>query len=468
MIAQRVLGTAAVAAMTFWAAAQAVAQSFPTDDEIRAILQERIDQGRGEGLVVGLLEADGSQRVVFAGSAGPDARPLGDQTLFEIGSITKAFTGALLAEMARRGEVDLADPVAGYLPDGTSVPSRGGREITLLDLATHRSALPRLPGNMPFGDPTNPYADYTAEHLYAFLSGHELSREIGARVEYSNLGMGLLGHALALAAGTSYEEALRARILDPLGLRNTTIALAGEAPEWMARGHDQAGGVVPLWDLPTLAGAGALRSNVLDMLRWLDANMGEPTSDLERALRQAHEPREVLTTTPVDLRVGLGWITRLDGDARIVWHNGGTAGFFSFAGFDPDRRVGVVVLGNSQHPVDDIALHLFDPASPLTEPARGVTPEDRVEVDVPDEILREYVGEYQLAPAFFIMITFEDGALHLQATGQPRVPIFPASESTFFLRVVDAQITFQRDEDGTVSGLVLEQAGQRIPGRKVN
>jgi serine-type D-Ala-D-Ala carboxypeptidase/endopeptidase len=113
-------------------------------------------------------------------------------------------------------------------------------------------------------------------------------------------------------------------------------------------------------------------------------------------------------------------------------------------------------------------VHLLDPGNPLAEPAPGVAPEERVEVDVPDDILREYVGEYELAPTFSIVITFEDGGLHVQATGQPRFPIFPESESTFFLRVVDAQIAFQRDGDGTVSGLVLEQAGQRTSGRKVN
>lgn len=441
---------------------QLAGQSFPTDAEVASILQERIAQGRGVGLIVGLLEADGSSRVVFAGSAGPDTRPLGERTVFEIGSITKVFTGALLAEMARREEVALTDPVSRHLPPNVRMPSRSGREITLLDLATHHSALPRLPNNMAPADPLNPYADYTVERMYAFLSGYELEREIGATFEYSNLAVGLLGHALGRAAGSSWEPALRERILDPLGMTNTGITLTGETAEWMARGHNQAGTVVPLWDLPTLAGAGALRADVNDMLRWLAANIGEPQNDLERSLRIAHEPRATLSEQgPVRLSIGLNWMIQTNGDSRIIWHNGGTGGFFSFLGFDPDRRVGVVVLANAQHSVDDIGMHLLDVSNPLSEP-----PRERGEIQVAPEVMQDYVGEYRLAPQFSIVVTLENGALFIQPTAQPRLPIFAESENSFFLRAVDAQITFQRDASGAVTGLILHQAGQNLPGTK--
>jgi serine-type D-Ala-D-Ala carboxypeptidase/endopeptidase len=250
-------------------------------------------------------------------------------------------------------------------------------------------------------------------------------------------------------------------------MRNTAITLDGELRGWMAQGHDATGNAVPLWDLPTLAGAGALRADVRDMLRWLAANLGEPTSDLERSLRVAQEPRAAFAEGPgaADMQVGLHWIVQRSGRSRIVWHNGGTGGFFSFAGFDPERRVGVVVLANSQHPVDDIALHLLDRSNRLSKPAEP--PRERSEVQVAPEILRDYVGEYQLTPEFAITVTLENGALFLQATNQPRFPIFAESDSTFFLRVVDAQITFQRDAGGRVTGLILHQGGQNMPARKV-
>jgi D-alanyl-D-alanine-carboxypeptidase/D-alanyl-D-alanine-endopeptidase len=349
--------------------APAAAKQFPADAEVKSMLEDRIASGRGVGIVVGLLDADGGTRVVFAGSAGEGAQPLGPRTVFEIGSITKVFTGTLLADMVERGEVSLSDPVAKYLPPEVRVPSRGAREITLLDLATHRSGLPRLPANMPRADPANPYADYTVQHLYAFLRDLELEREIGSTFEYSNLGVGLLGHALARGAGSSYEAVIRQRILDPLRMDKTGIELKGEILTWMAHGHNARNAPVPLWTASALAAAGALRSDVLDMLRFLDANVGEPESELEQAMRTAHRPRP--GTAPVAESdgplIGLNWIIQPSGSTSILWHNGGTGGFRSFIGFDPDREVGVVVLSNSGHTVDDIGIHLLDPAFPLTQ-----------------------------------------------------------------------------------------------------
>jgi CubicO group peptidase (beta-lactamase class C family) len=379
-------------------------------------------------------------------------------SVFEIGSITKAFTGILLADMAARGEVSLTDPVSKHLPAGVTMPSRG-REITLLDLATHRSGLPRLPSNMSPADRSNPYADYTVQQLYAFLSGHTLGRDVGAQYEYSNLGGGLLGHVLGRAASRSYEALVRERILQPLGMSMTGVTLTGDMREQLVAGHDMQGNVVPLWDLPTLAGAGALRSNMRDMLAFLGANFGPPTSLLERSMMASHEVRE---TAGPGMSIGLGWHILTVRDRKIVWHNGGTAGFRTFIGFDPDAHVGVVVLGNSAHIMDDIGFHLINPAVPL-----AAAPVQRVAVTVPAAILQTYVGEYVLAPTFSIVISLERGALFGQATGQPRFAMFAESEREFFLRDVDAQVTFERDANGVVTGLVLHQGGQNIPGRKV-
>lgn len=187
-------GLTAVILMTV--TTMAVAQHFPSDGELLELIRGRVEEGRATGIALGVLEADGSRRVVSYGDAGPGARPLGEMSVFEIGSISKAFTGILLADMVADGEVALDDPVAMYLPDRVKVPVRG-REMTLLDLATHHSGLPRPPTNMSPADPSNPYADYTVEQLYAFLSGYSPPRDVGAQFEYSNLGGGLLGHVLS-------------------------------------------------------------------------------------------------------------------------------------------------------------------------------------------------------------------------------------------------------------------------------
>src|SRR5689334_1020665 len=219
---------APLAAMGASAAASvaAPAPSIASDGEIRKLLEQRVGERTADyGIVVGVIEA-GRRRVVSVGSRSRgDARPLDGDTLFEIGSITKVFTALLLAEAVQRGEVSLEEPVAKLLPAAVKVPARGGREITLLDLSTHSSGLPSLPSNLNPKDPANPYADYSVEQLYAFLSSAQLSRDVGSKYEYSNLGVGLLGHALALRDGQSYEQLVRSRISGPLGMPSTVITL---------------------------------------------------------------------------------------------------------------------------------------------------------------------------------------------------------------------------------------------------
>ncbi|MBA3556143.1 MAG: serine hydrolase, partial [Gemmatimonadales bacterium] len=369
-------------------------------------------------------------------------------------------TTGVLGGMVARGSVRLDDPVAKYLPSSVRMPSRGGKQITLAHLATHTSGLPSLPGNFQPSDSTNPYADFTVEQMYQFLSGYTLPREIGAEYEYSNLGMGLLGHALARRAEKSYEDLLIEQILAPLDMADTRIGLTPAMRARAVSGHDQQGEPVPYWDIPTLAGAGALRSTANDMLAFLKANLDSSGGPLHRALAATHALRHQ-TETP-GLAVGLGWhIAEFEG-RPLVWHNGGTGGFRSFMAFDEARRRGVIVLANSSEDVDDIGFHLLEPRSPLT-PA----PTPRKEITLAPEALNPYLGVYQLSPAFWITVTREDGALFVQATGQGRFRLHPESETDFFLREVDARVSFERDSSGTVSRLVLHQGGQHTPGQKV-
>jgi serine-type D-Ala-D-Ala carboxypeptidase/endopeptidase len=431
----------------------------PSDADIRALLEKRVTDGRTPILVVGVIDPDGKRRVV--GHAAGGARADGS-TLFEIGSITKVFTAALLADMVERGEVALEDPVEKYLPKGTRVPSRPGRPITLFELATHTSGLPRLPGNMAPQDRANPYADYTAPLLYEFLAAYNLPADGGdGKSAYSNLGAGLLGHALALRAGSSYEAAVRARLLAPLDMTSTAATLSPELRARLATGHDGAGKPVSNWDMDVLAGAGALRSTVDDQLKFLAANLDPGSAGaVGKALARLLVLRR---PTPIQAtEIGLGWhITRKNG-REIVWHNGGTGGYHSFAAFDRAARTAVVVLSGSTNDIDDLGRHLIDPSFPLSVP-----PADRQEVAVDPAILDGYSGEYQLTPEFSIVVTREGAGLAVQATGQPRFPLFAESPVKFFLKVVDAQVTFTRDASGKVTGLILHQNGADVPGRKV-
>jgi D-alanyl-D-alanine-carboxypeptidase/D-alanyl-D-alanine-endopeptidase len=335
----------------------ATAQTSPLQQR----LKERVDAGKNKGIVAATIASDGHVTYSAYGVSG-GASPLGPDSVFEIGSITKVFTGTLLVEMADRGEVALADPVAKYLPDGVRMPSRNGRAITLLDLATHSSGLPRLMNNLLPVDARNPYATYSERNLYDFLSNHELRRDIGAQYEYSNVGVGRLGHALARRAGKSYEVLVTERILKPLGLTNTAITLSDRMTAHLALGHDPAGAVVPNWDLPTLAGAGALRSTARDMVTFLKANLDPNAGRLHTLMQTTHESRVKTQNANVD--VGIAWHIRRSAAQTITWHNGGTGGYRSFIGFDKAHRTGAVVLTNSARSADDLAIDLLTREQP--------------------------------------------------------------------------------------------------------
>jgi CubicO group peptidase (beta-lactamase class C family) len=345
-------------------------QQAPTDADVRAMLLRRVATGKNPGIVVGIYE-NGTTRIIAMGRSNAPNDSLDGNTVFEIGSITKVFTSTLLADMAARRLVSLDDPVAKYLPANVRVPSRNGRSITLLDLAIQHSGLPRLPDNMHPADPDNPYADYTREQMYEFLSRYELSRDPGATFEYSNLGVGLLGDALSLRAGTSYEALVIDRILEPLGMRDTRITLAPIMRARLAHGYDARGFPTKNWDLPALAGAGALRSTVNDMLRFAAAAVGAPGTPaaVASALADAERPRRPLGTDGTG-QIGLNWFTFRTGPVEIVWHNGGTGGYRSFLGLDKARKRAVVVLTNSANGVDDVGRHLLDPTLPLLDAAR--------------------------------------------------------------------------------------------------
>ena len=364
VLVRSLAGLALVAGATAPLAAQS---PFPPDSVIQRILDERVAEKRTFGVVVGTMDASGNIRIYHAGSSGQQSVALGGNTVFEIGSITKTFNTALLADMVARGEVKLDDPVAKYLPSTVKVPERGGKQITLYDLATHTSGLPRLPANLHPVDMSNPYADYTVDQMYQSVSAYQLERDIGLEYEYSNLGSGLLGHALARRLGKSWEEAVTERILEPLGMTDTRITLTADMRRRLAIGHNEKLEPVPLWDIPTLAATGALRSTVNDMLKYLAANMDPTSKPLGETLATTHISRHEVGSPK--LTIGLGWhILQAPDGATIVFHNGGTGGYRSFMGFDPVKHIGVVMLTNSAIAADDIGIHLIDQRAPLAGP----------------------------------------------------------------------------------------------------
>jgi len=290
--------------------------------------------GKPTGVAVGVVR-NGERRIFTFGTAKADA-------VFEIGSITKTFTGLMLAQMIEQGNVQPETPVRELLPKDT-VAKPQGAEINLLDLVTQHSGLPRLPDNMKPADPNNPYADYRAENLYQFLGKHGVAKPDKPAFLYSNLGFGLLGQALANRADTRYPELLKRLVLDPLKLSDTAVELSPDQQRRFIAGHSAALQPVHSWELDSLAGAGAIRSTADDMLKYLEANLAPKRADgsISGALARSHKP---LANVAPDKRIAYAWV--YETKSGSYWHNGGTGGFSSYAFFNPKGNYAAIVLVN--------------------------------------------------------------------------------------------------------------------------
>jgi serine-type D-Ala-D-Ala carboxypeptidase/endopeptidase len=414
--------------------------------------RQRVENGEYPALIIALV--DGGHSYVYAyGKLGNGKLPDAD-TVFEIGSITKTFTATLLAQAVTKNQLRLDQPIATLLP-GFRIPARDGKQITLGDLAMQDSGLPRMPTNIQSGNPDDPYVDYDKDKLKAFLATYSLPRDPGAKYEYSNLGAALLGYALGQHAGSNYESLLRQQIFISLGMSSSAVTTDADMQGRLAQGHDEFGNSVGSSHMGVLAGAGGIRSTGADMLRYLKANMGLTTSALYPAMQLAQTARA--SGPRPDTRIGLIWMTQHQSDGDVIWHNGLTAGYASFIGFTADRRHGVVILTNTATPVDDLgfATLLADWPLAVVHKSIALTP----------QALDDYLGAYQLSPTFLIHILRVNDQLAAQATGQGAFPLYSSAKDEFFANVGGIGVSFRRDANGKVTGLVLHQHGDRIASK---
>lgn len=406
------------------------------------------------GVAIGVVTPDETNFFCF-GRASREGAALDPDSIFEIGSISKVFTSMLLAEAVLAGEMRLDDPIAGYLPQSVRVPQRDEKPITLGLLASHRSGLPRMPDNFSPRDERNPYADYHKEDLYAFLSGCTLEAAPGERYAYSNVGAGLLGHVLCLKSGRSYDELIAEKIAGPAGMKHTACRMSAEMKSRLATGHS-GGKAVSNWDLDCLEGAGGIRSSARDMTQFLKSCMGEGDGKLARLVEKCVETRYPAGDK---MEIGLGWHIDRRYASEVIWHNGGTGGYHSYCGFRADRKLGVVVLSNDSQNTDDIGRHILNSDAPLATIRKAITLEA--------EKLESYVGHYELRPGVLLKIAREGDGLTAQLTGQEALPIFAEAVDRFFLRAVEAQLTFSRDAAGRVESVTLHQGGRDVTGARL-
>lgn len=327
-------------------------------DSIYRIIKNEVAHKRSKSIIVGIVDANGRHIVSAGVLSDRDSRLPDGNTEYEIGSITKVVTGIMMADMSLKKQFKLTDPLLKFLPPGINPVSDRVREITLLNLLTHTSGFPRFPDNSYPKDLENPYADYTLKQLYDYVSRFQPAHVPGSSFQYSNTGYSLLGQVLSKVSGKDYETLVKEQICGPLKMNNTVITLTPALKKNMAIGHNAYGKPVANWDMPAVAGNGALRSNVNDMLNFVEANLGLLKSDLYPAMELSHVKQ--LRKGNDNAFITLGWTLFDDNGKQILQKDGSTAGYSSLVGIDKKNKRGIVVLTNSLNQVKDIAYHMLD------------------------------------------------------------------------------------------------------------
>lgn len=440
-----------------WSLALLVIGSLPAAEttQLETVLERIAKKVPAGGIVAAEFNRD-NVHFVARGDFGVAGSVAPERVIFEIGSISKVFTALLLAETVQEGKASLDDPIAKHLPADLNLPPEIAA-ITLEQLSSHTSGLPRLPPNFAPKDPKDPYADFGISELHAALKASKLTGPAPQPPAYSNFGQGLLGHLLSRVHQRTYEQLVNERIATPLGLKDTVITLTAEQRTRLAAPHSGAESA-SAWQFDALAGAGAIRSTAADLTTLAQALMKPADTPLSRAWELVRQPRAETGDTKFGLAVT---IAKVDG-VTTYSHAGGTGGYRTHLEFAVEGNRGLVVLINND------ALEPMSVPIALREarlPASKNSPREETPIAV--EKLPEFTGVYELSPqARFTLMIGDDSRLIARLSGQPFFPLFHSGNDRFFYRVVPAEIQFVRNADGKIISLTLFQNGRELSARR--
>ena len=427
-----------------------------SDAALADLVGERLQGDRtGACMAVAVVEKGAVART-FACADPKDLARIGPDTAFEIGSVSKTMTAALLADLIRQGKGSLDDPLSAWLPEGTKLPEYQGKPILLRHVVTHTAGLPALPSRMAAPSMDDPYAKLDAATLLASLGDVTLTAAPGSKFEYSNFASMVLSYAVARRAGSDMETLLKQRLFAPLGMRHAyvNVAPAGVRP---AQGHTPNTRAASAWDFQTdLAGVGGVRATLDDMVRYVQGQLGSEATAISPALQLSQQ--KVSDTPPM----AMNWMLMPVGGRTVHVHEGGTGGFSSFVSFDKTQQRGVVILSdttwNSIGSLGSLGLHLVDASFPLGKPRREAKPDTA--------LLDALAGEYALAGGMKMTLRRNGDALEIRAAGQGVYAMGYDNAGDFYPREFDAVLRPQRTQEGQT--FTWLQMGGVMPAKRVD
>lgn len=415
-------------------------------DSLDAYIQHRMEVEKLPGLSLAIIEPNGDISFKNFGYADlKGEKSVDEHTIYEIGSITKTFTAGLIHILLEGKEFTVETPVNEILGDRAHLESYEQTQITLRHLLNHHSALPRLPDNIQPANPADPYRDYTEAMMYDFLNNYQPVYEPGSRFVYSNLGYMILGNITEILSDRAYDKLIDHYVTGELGMHSTSRHLVDSTrfatPTTGGRETHE-------WNFDGIKGVGGLRSTSADMVKYLKMMMGQSDYEFDDAFRKATRSGKTLNA---NLKAAHSWFVNTEFDDEIVYHNGDTGGFSTFAGYSTVSGKGVIVLSNSNHSIVDIGLHLINSEHTLEEIKEYLQLETAQ--------LERLVGIYQSEQLPDFTISREGRQLYGRLEGQQALPLNAISETEFENKIVQAQIAFEIEGE-QASTLTLYQAGQ--------
>jgi len=448
------LGLAVVAVAAFAAQASAM-----TDSELRALLEQRFAGDRTSACVAAAVVEQGRTSTAYVCADPKTARPFDGRTAYEIGSVTKTMTAALLADLILKGEVSLDDPLEKLLPPGTKVATFNGEAILLKHIVTHTSGLPALPPRMTITDMRNPYARITEQELLQSLAEAKLASKPGTKFTYSNFAMMVLSYALAKRSGKDFETLMREKLFTPLGMKDTYIAKPPTGVR-AAQGHMSTGAPTSAWDMPVdMAGVGGVRATLPDMIAYVRAQLQPGNDATGRAI--ALTQNQVIEVPGA--RVGMNWLLGTAGGRGTLQHGGGTGGFSAFVIVDKQSGRGAVVLSDASQSdlggLGAVGLHLIDPSQPIGVPRKVAVAEG--------PLLDALVGRYRLDGGLGMVLRRRGATLTIQADAQPEYEMGYDSVGDFYALTFDALLRPLRKADGNYT-FTWHQGGGIVKAERID